>query len=634
MKRTAVLGILFGVGGVAGCTSLLGGFTIDEDSGSDASVPDGNQGTDAPVVHDGGPQDGSRPSDAPGGDAAPSCSGGGVTCSPGPCLTGMTACDGGAVFCEQTGTIANGTSCSDASVCDNGVCGACAAGDDCSDAGSCQKSSIVCASGTAVCSPRGNQPNGTACGANMYCDNGSCQPCTNGASCNPDGSVCLTGSTTCMNGTATCNQTGNTLNGTSCGQNMVCLNGSCNPCTQGASCMTGNPCTTGSTDCTSGSPVCVPSNVQNLAACPGGACCAGTCSTCGSVPANAVRACGGMSCTYACDQGFSAQCGQPCLNLQTDSSNCGACGHSCQGAACQGGLCQPILLGHDLLGNSGGTGTVGSIVVTATALFVTDRSPAAQASNVETCPLSGCTGPGGAATTVYSQTGSPDPAFYGISYDPGTGYLYFTAENANALHAITTSGSSVFTVSSLSTPVGTVTDANNVYFGQYQSISYVNKTSGGSVSTVTSAIADYVLGIALDQANGRIWIASQTSVVGCTIAGSCLTFSGGSPAAIQVPGPTPWWMDGATGLYKCASATDCSTANAMHVSTAGGTAFTYDANNVYFTDTTGNVYACSVNGCASPTLITNNMPQAIGMATDSLFVYWLTLGGTIFKVAK
>lgn len=59
---------------------------------------------------------------------------------------------------------------------------------------------------------------------------------------------------------------------------------------------------------------------------------------------NTVTSSGGDSATgtttsaLVCEDGATA-CGGECVELESDPSNCGACGRSCQGAACQSGLC-------------------------------------------------------------------------------------------------------------------------------------------------------------------------------------------------------------------------------------------------------------------------------------------------------
>ncbi|KAG6543296.1 hypothetical protein Mapa_015210 [Marchantia paleacea] len=71
----------------------------------------------------------------------------------------------------------------------------------------------------------------------------------------------------------------------------------------------------------------------NPAVCAAGTqCCDGVCVDLSSNTNN----CG--HCRYKCSFSLGC-CGGSCVNLQTDSSNCGACGSTCTTAACSMGLC-------------------------------------------------------------------------------------------------------------------------------------------------------------------------------------------------------------------------------------------------------------------------------------------------------
>jgi hypothetical protein len=101
--------------------------------------------------------------------------------------------------------------------------GNCSGGADCSEAGSCQTATIVCSGGTPVCTDAGNAPNGQTCGTGLYCDNGVCAACTNGAPCEPPAKPCDNGSVVCADGGLTCNDLGtHAAAGLKCGTNLVC----------------------------------------------------------------------------------------------------------------------------------------------------------------------------------------------------------------------------------------------------------------------------------------------------------------------------------------------------------------------------------------------------------------------------
>jgi hypothetical protein len=323
----------------------------------------------------------------------------GAACAPAnPCREGQITCppDGGTATCAETQRAqANGTVCGTNMVCSNGTCGACAAGTDCMPMNRpCRTGTIVCTTGTAVCTESDNRPNGTSCGTGMVCQAGACVTCQSGASCTPTnpchvgtldcstgaavctdtnanlpagtscgtdrvcsaqgtctacmagascavpGRPCRTGATTCNTGAPTCVESGNVADGSSCGSNMVCSNGSCVSCTAGLSCTPTNPCRTGMTSC---SPSITCTMTANML--PNGTTCgtdrvcnAGTCSACTAgaacQPANVCKI-GATSCatgSSVCAESANLPNGTPCgSNLVCMSGSCATCS---AGSAC------------------------------------------------------------------------------------------------------------------------------------------------------------------------------------------------------------------------------------------------------------------------------------------------------------
>ena len=249
-----------------GCTALLGDFSVDAGPGSDASV-----GAEAQAEGAAGPEGAADAHGDAGTDAPTDAAAEAPVDAEG---------DGDAGACSTAST---GTPC-DGGVCLAGACVACNAGGNCADAGSCVEMSIVCATGAPVCTAAGNTPNGTPCGTNLYCDNGTCAACTNGASCAPTANPCHVGAVTCADGGIVCTDQGTLLmNGTTCGANEVCDNGTCSACTAGGVCNPpGNTCQTGTNSCSTGVLTCGSlADVTTGTPCgaPNQACNAGACVT-------------------------------------------------------------------------------------------------------------------------------------------------------------------------------------------------------------------------------------------------------------------------------------------------------------------------------------------------------------------
>jgi hypothetical protein len=296
------------------------------------------------------------------------CSGSGANercMPPTPCHIGMLSCASGGLTCADTGvTLADGATCGPSLVCRGGACVPCTSSVACTPPKSCRTGSISCASGSPTCIETGIVSDGTSCGTNQVCVNGTCVSCTAGVACTP--STCQTGVTSCASGTSMCMITGTVVNGTSCGTNMRCSSGSC-ICNAGAACLSTNPCKIGTISCATGSPVCGDSaDATDGTACgtsrvcsggkcvsvlaPGASCSAGwQCSTSNCVD---NHCCTQTSCPQCQDCGATGSCAPVPDNTDDDTcsgtlvcwdanngGHCSACGSQAGVPCCAGGVC-------------------------------------------------------------------------------------------------------------------------------------------------------------------------------------------------------------------------------------------------------------------------------------------------------
>ena len=271
-----------------------------------------------------------------------------------PCKIGKTDCSTGAPVCVPAGDAANGTACGNGQVCSVGTCVACNAGSPCFPTNKCHTGTLSCDSGIALCQDTGsNAANGTSCGTNQYCSNGSCVPCTPNASCST-GNPCKTGTTSCATGTSECRETGNAPNGRNCGSGQVCSNGRCMACQEEMACQP-SACKVGSTSCSSGTSRCTETgNAPNDRACGNGMLCNnGSCVSCQSL---GRRLCG-SACVQGncCDDGDCSN-GFACVSNRCSTSQCRTgmrlCGTVCINSTlcCTGG--QPGCPGATCSGNT------------------------------------------------------------------------------------------------------------------------------------------------------------------------------------------------------------------------------------------------------------------------------------------
>jgi len=172
--------------------------------------------------------------------------------------------------CVANGTKPPGTPCATDRVCSSsGSCDICNDGDTCIPNNKCHKGVLSCASGAQVCTDTGmSATNGTNCGTKLFCYNGMCSPCDDGATCTPS-NACKNGANVCTTGQQVCTETGNKSPGTPCGLDQTCTNGRL---TAAATCNASGQCPTpATTNCPSG--VCNAQGTDCLVCtCPNGCC--------------------------------------------------------------------------------------------------------------------------------------------------------------------------------------------------------------------------------------------------------------------------------------------------------------------------------------------------------------------------
>ncbi|HEY8090012.1 MAG TPA: hypothetical protein VIF09_19255 [Polyangiaceae bacterium] len=362
-----------------GCTSLLGDFTSGGAAGDDGGGGGGEGGGIDSTTGEGGPAgEGGNNTDAtadgPGADGADSavCVAGEKRCVGNSVETCASGQWGASVACPQADPYCNGA----------GVCGACVG--VCQ--GACTPGTTTCStSGPQVCGTNGAWGQPTPCGAHQACTGGgSAGPatctCTVDPTCSAAGLACENGTTlatcgqdsmgcwypastaTCTNGACfgtapngQCCTNACTLNATRCGgaglEQCTTQGNGCTAWNAGTACGAHQSCTTsGSTSsctcvadplCTSTANECSGSNAYV------------TCAqdTQGCYYQSGTNSCGANStCTSGacqCSAGFTP-CNGACVNINTDSNNCGGCGHVCPAltAPSFGSTCGLITAGH------------------------------------------------------------------------------------------------------------------------------------------------------------------------------------------------------------------------------------------------------------------------------------------------
>ncbi len=224
---------------VSGCGGSTGGVGSTGPTGtsggsSAATGTSGHQGTSAGSTGSTGTSGGSSAATGTSGSSGGGSSTGaacqaGQPCTPtNPCDLGSTACSAGQSACQDVGpnAAANGQGCGGGNVCENGTCAPCQQGASCVPANPCHDGSLDCASGS--CQDTGAfAAAGLGCGGGVCDGSGHCQAgCWIGGALVPTATIGDGGCTSCQPATSPSSWT-NLPDGTACGAIAACAGGVC-----------------------------------------------------------------------------------------------------------------------------------------------------------------------------------------------------------------------------------------------------------------------------------------------------------------------------------------------------------------------------------------------------------------------
>lgn len=319
----------------------------------------------------------------------------------------------------------------------------------------------------------------------------------------------------------------------------------------------------------------------------------------------------------------------PCagVDTQTDGSNCGACGHDCQGGDCRAGRCQPILLATK-------QDSPRTLLLDSANVYVSS-APTGEGSSagfVTAVPLGG-----GTATRIATGLFTPDS----FAITPTEMYIGDT----DLLRVPITGGTP--------TPLGTgaagvgpvVVDASNVYFAAYgKNLAQIKKMplAGGAATAIGEAHQGFY-SLAIDSTN--VYSATQASSNGSIQA---VPLNGGPEIVIAEhqatvhsivsDGTSVYWSNSeANGSVMMAPASGgAATTLASTAGTPAGLAL--DAKNLYYTDyQLGTINKVPLDKSA-PSVIVSGLEAPEPIAVDQTCIYWASNDGAkigrIMKVAK
>lgn len=523
---------------------------VNEDGGLKGAVGAGGEGGGGPGPTTGGSSGNGGTSPGIGGDDAGGAGGAPPVepCVPGgecavdgePCQAGAIVCDAAdQPVCMALGDAEDGVDCGTDQVCSAGECVACKAGNDCQpDAtNDCIAGTISCATGPS-CETAGNVTAGTSCGTDKVCSSGSCVDCKVGDTCTPT-NPCKNGAMACAAGPV-CNPTSNKSAGSECGTGQVCTsNATCASCVQDGACTPTNVCHQGQQDCTNG-PNCIDTQLAGNEgmSCQGSGtynfCTAGACAACQN----------GNACvpTNPCHKGtFNCATNPPtCNDSNTNATDGLACG---DGKSCISGAC---LTNDRVLSVTSGAvpdTAIDNSFTSVTVRLVDGNNANVAGAAVTVVPSAGAYAVASAATNasgnaqISGRVGRAVGSYKFTASAPGASSIeftvnavapaaksIFTAVNVNHLSGVATPGAGTMSkLNYAARAVASATDGTLYIADQYSVFQLtpqgvLSRLAGdpngsygntGDTGPGTTAKLSTLSGLALDEANGFLYIADQ-----------------------------------------------------------------------------------------------------------------------------
>ncbi len=378
--------------------------------------------------------------------------------------------------------------------------------------------------------------------------------------------------------------------------------------------------------------------------------------TCGSCTAactlpNATASCGSGICQIlACNPGFGncdsiASNGCESLLLTTNSRNCGACGHDCQGGTCSGGKCQPVVLAQ-------GEPHLGGLAVDATSVYWVNEEGFGFGSKgaVKKTSLLG-------GATPYLADSQAFPVGIAVS---ATEVYWTNAGDGTVGRAPLSGGTAAGGALGQSKPWGIAVDGTSVYWTNYMSPagSVMKAPLGGGPTTTVASAQAYPSNIAVDP-TAVYWTAEGgttgiSSVLKIALGGGAVTTLASNQPGLRglaVDATNAYW-----GVIDFASGTGVGAV--MTVPKFGGTPtalwrgsyqevsdVVVDSANVYwlvrapYAGWKDYVMRMPLNGGAPEFLVNLGAGTFPGhVIADATSIYWTMVGdgtnGKIMKVAK
>ncbi len=295
-------------------------------------------------------------------------------------------------------------------------------------------------------------------------------------------------------------------------------------------------------------------------------------------------------------------CSGKCVDLQTDKSNCGACGRTCE-VGCSAGVCQATVLAT-------GLGAPHGILVNGASLYVANNGSI----NVQILSKIDGTGLKNFATsqllpdrlatdgtTLFWTNDSNNP-------HPASGQIEEEAFAQTCCNC-QTNATFCYLVQDLPAPYGIAVQGGNIFF---TTTAQTNNAGSGCptdawVSSVLSCPTYGCATTACNASGGPVVLASNQTKLG----------------GIAADATNIYWADTGAGVVRFCPQPSCTGGPKTFATGTAPFDVVSDGKTVYFTDRgAGTVNACPTTGCSgSPTVLMKGITDPLLVAVDAAAVY-------------
>jgi hypothetical protein len=337
----------------------------------------------------------------------------------------------------------------------------------------------------------------------------------------------------------------------------------------------------------------------------------------------------------ACPPG-STRCGDLCVDLATDTNNCGACGHDCAGTTCAGAVCTMTLVQSV---------APMQLALDADHVYWTDLDSYAQHSTIQRAPKKG----GELPTMLAWNQDTP----IAIAVD-STSLYWTTNGDLSAIVKMPLGGGAVTTLTqNVWGQIASIAlDATNVYWAAYAANGDVVATPLAGGSSSIYAAARYGASFGVVDSSYAYW-SEEGGVMRVPIGGGTIERLAvvSHATALAIDAENLYWLDPGTSSHGYTDGAivqmSLSTLQATTLlsNLANVSSLAVDNAYVYWTyygtdavnDVDGAVYRMPIGG-GNVTKLASNQQYCYGLVMDATHLYWIdnfeAYPGTIMKLAK